>query len=296
LIQTKRREQSDASSGGATVKRLLLRHGEKALPDQYNQNIRCNYHLDFRCDATLLKLVEDVNRLLDNLAATPTEYFASTDVETATRHWIMYYASLISGSAEACAALIVHDLGREAEALLRQSFEYYVRAHYLADHAQDALSEVLSEPVRRRALMEQMGLTNDQPYQDALNDEQRALSKRPLLSKFRLPPIEQMIGSAGKDRDLIYGTMYRLPSLLMHGTVLGMRLIFDRDDEAKVIKVEMGSHADNPNEILASCCNVLLTFCGLFNRVFVLKRESDLISLTDRLNGAVSAVRARNTS
>lgn len=249
--------------------------------------LACHYDLDQRPDHELVNLTQKLYRSIQpflgdtvNLRLKPRRGVKPDVIPDPVETWTLYLAVLVAGTADAAFTAILHNLGREARALMRQVFECGAKAAYFASHPRQAKLEFESEPFRELALLNEIGYDKRTVRYRALKRECGALARaRPALAKHakgrESPSVKTTAGrSKSRKTEKNYAFHYRIASQTVHGGILGMRDVFGENG------VKFDGREDNPNLALLFMSSYVLVFLRVLNDVFKLARDADLDAFT----------------
>lgn len=201
--------------------------------------------------------------------------------------WVIYYASLIAGAADAALTLSLHNLGREARILERQVFEYSMKAWYFQRHKREAKWELEAMPFRQLRFFDQTGVDKrKKPYREVKAMVAKLKKARPALARYakrteREEGPSAMTAMPGRKKSSrkteSYARSYRWPSQTLHGTVLGMEAVF------KEAGVQFDSRLDDGNLPVWIISHYLLTFLTIVDSAFALNKSAEIAGLRDEL-------------
>jgi len=258
----------------------------------------CSIQLDTRIDRRLINLFQRLYRSIGQAQAggfkirmLPRRGLPMKFTFDPIEAWTMYFAVLIYGAAEAALILDLHNLGRETKLLERSIFEYLCVALYYSKHPREADDELLAEPIRELELLEALGYDRRRKrFKDVAALARQLRLKRPgqvrRLAKYKnlhrkIGVVKAGIRTLGGSIKSHYALHYRVPSQVVHGTVLGLREVVTNQG------ITFDSRQKNPNVVLWTISLYLIEFLRLQNRVFSLgfqasitQYEKDLTQLT----------------
>jgi len=247
----------------------------------------CRYDLDQRPDRDLVNLTQRLYRSIQpflgdksNIRLKPRRAVARDVIPDPVETWTTYLAVLIAGTADAALTAVLHNLGREARALVRQVFECGAKAAYFAGHPRIAKLELESEPFRELTLLDELGYDKrTRRYRDVKRECNALRRARPTLAKHakgrELPSVKATVGRRkSRKTEKSYAFHYRIASQTVHGGILGMRDVFGENG------VNFDGREDNPNLALLFMSSYILVFLRVLNDVFKLARDADLDAFT----------------
>lgn len=220
---------------------LLLYTSEVEKPKPFT----CHYDLDQRPDQELVNLTQRLYRSIQpflgdkaNILLKPRRGLIRDVIPDTVATWTIYCAVLVAGTADAALTAILHNLGREARALVRQVFECSAKAAYFAGRPREAKLELESEPFRELALLDELGYDKRTSRYRSVKRECVALARaRPGLAKYAksncgrdFPSVKATVGRRGSRRtERNYAFHYRIASQTVHAGILGMRDVFSEN-------------------------------------------------------------------
>ena len=256
----------------------------------------CKYDLDQRPDHELVNLTQRLYRSIQpflgntvNIRLKPRRGIVRDVIPDPVETWTVYCAVLIAGTADAALTAILHNLGREARALVRQVFECGAKAAYFATHPRQAKLELESEPFRELAVLNELGYDKRSARYRNLKREGAALARaRPALARYAkknrdLPNVKTTVGRKRSRRtNKSYAFHYRIASQTVHAGILGMRDVVSDDGS-----FTFDGREKNPNLALLFMSAYVLVFLRVLNDVFKLNRDAQLAAFTteyDQIN------------
>jgi len=275
---------------------LIVYTNEPEKPKPFS----CKYELDQRPDHELVNLTQRLYRSIQpflgdkvNIRLKPRRGAVRDLIPDPVETWTIYCAVLIAGTADAALTAILHNLGREARALVRQVFECGAKAAYFAGHPRQAKLELESEPFRELELLDELGYDKRSARYRNLRRECAALARaRPALARYAkknrdLPSVKTTVGRKKSRRtNKSYAFHYRIASQTVHAGVLGMRDVVS--DEG----FTFDGREKNPNLSLLFMSAYILVFLRVLNGVFKLGRDTEITAFTseyDALNKRILA-------
>jgi len=257
---------------------------------------KCEYALDERLDKDLVNLNQRLYRHIQpmlgdqaKITMQPGLYLGRQLLPDPVQSWVIYYASLIAGAADAALTLSLHNLGREARILERQVFEYVMKAWYFQRHRREAKWELEAMPFRQLRFYNQTGMDKRRKlYREVRALVTKLKKTRPALARYAKKTEREegpslMTAMPGRKKSSrkteSYARSYRWPSQTLHGTVLGMDSVF------KEAGIQFDSRLDDGNLPLWGISQHVLTFLTIVDSVFALHQSADIAQSKDELVG-----------
>jgi hypothetical protein len=195
----------------------------------------------------------------------------------AVQYYLLYVAALIYGAADAVITLSLHNLGREARIIERQIFEYWLRAAYFADHADEARIALHSTPFQEKMLLDQLGYSKDsQRYRDIARACLEIETAFPEAARYREPSVKSIIDPNNNGKLARFHALhYRAASQMAHASFNGVGGVWGIEG------LSFDSRLPNPNFSIVQVASYLLAFIGLIDQKLDLKITRQLQTLRE---------------
>jgi uncharacterized protein DUF5677 len=249
--------------------------------------VECRQPVRAGLDNEVLKLLQDLERTFyATRDAAKTFDWAITEPKCAVQQYLIYLSMLVDLTVSGTVMLALHNNARAMWMLSRLLVEYVAKAEYCDQNPDFALWWITvgeREDMLRRLKDYGSDAATVKAAEQAVVDAKKKYADDSPFRKVRFS--DMMISIAGKET---YTSIYRDPSVFIHGDPVGMRDMFESVPGGVVGKIDFTD--DRVNGLLVDVGANLLSFCNIYARNFKEVASSDIPDRLSKLNDRIVAL------